>query len=56
MVQEAVDKEKIEKSFMAQVRRDHQVCSSGDEDEDNDNNRKRGKLCLVARKNENTKS
>lgn len=41
MVQEAEDKEKvIEKAFTEQVRRDHQVWSSRDEDDDNDNKRK----------------
>lgn len=55
MAQEAVDKEKVEKAFVAQVRRDHEVWPLGDEDEDNDNKKKRGKLCLVEKKKENTK-
>lgn len=40
IAQEYEDKEKIEKAFIAQVRRDHQVRTSGDEHVDDDNKRK----------------
>lgn len=45
----------IEKAFVPQVIREHQVWSSGYEYEENENKRKRGKLCLVATKNKETR-
>lgn len=36
------------KALVTQVRRDHQVWSSGDEYDESQNKRKRGKMCLVA--------
>ena len=40
MTQEVEHKEKVGKSFVAEVRRHHQVWSSGDEDDDNHNKTK----------------
>lgn len=36
------------------MQRDHQVWSLGDEDDELDNKRKRGKICLLARKGSNS--
>ena len=50
MAQELEDKEKG-KGYVAQVKRNHQVWSSGDEDED-DLSKGKGKICMVATANE----
>ena len=44
---EGKEKEKV-KACLAQVRRDHQFWSSGDEDEEPTNKIKRGNICMVA--------
>lgn len=43
-------KEKLKKAFVAQVGKDHQVWSSGDEDDENDNKKKRVKSCIGVKK------
>ena len=45
MAQEMEEKEKA-RAYVAQAKRNHQVCSLGDEDEEMDNKRKR-KFCMV---------
>ena len=56
MAREIEDGEKeVAETFVGQVLRDHQVLSSRDEDDEHDNKRKRGKICRVTRKGDNTK-
>lgn len=48
MAEEMEDKEKEKtRACLAQVRRDHQVCSSSDEHEEPENKRKSRKLCMI---------
>lgn len=47
MTQEMEEKEKA-RAYVAQVKRDRQVRSSGDEYKEMDNNNKKGKVCMVA--------
>lgn len=47
-------KREVGKAFVEQVQRDHQVWSLGDEYDELDNKRKRGKICLLARKGSNS--
>ena len=54
MAQELEDKEKG-KAYVAQVKRNHQVWSSGDEDEEVLSKGK-GKICMIATADENGSS
>ena len=56
MDREVEYKERVEKAFVAQVRRDHHVWSLGDEDKDNDNNRIRDKCVWLQRKRRTSNS
>ena len=46
MAQEIEEEEK-ERAYVAQVKRDHQVWSSRDEDKDVKNIKRKGKICMM---------